>query len=319
MPNVRVFYYLLAASFCLSLFVSIVCRFTTVPRHQRKEFTISTVFLNLERYTSSTNRTSALSPRLSSVWTTENATSDRVVSQLRFARDYFRSSAVNRSTLTILLVHHSNYGDPPTDGDELFCDCPVHACSLTTDRRRFHRDGVDAIFFQKFTAADRREFSPKPPNQIWIVTGGEAPPLNDKMQILDTRIMGDLINWTAFYRPDSTIPTLYGVFALFNNYTGRIDDYAPVVDRVGSRRKKVAWMASNCGDWSTSGRLEYAEELGRYIEVDAFGACGKLKCPKSKHGECMSMLRHTYKFYLSFENSKCKGYITEKFHRNALQ
>ena len=37
------------------------------------------------------------------------------------------------------------------------------------------------------------------------------------------------------------------------------------------------------------------------------------------HEECDQLLKNDYKFYLSFENSNCQDYITEKFFVNALK
>jgi glycoprotein 3-alpha-L-fucosyltransferase len=65
--------------------------------------------------------------------------------------------------------------------------------------------------------------------------------------------------------------------------------------------------------------MNYAMELGRYVQVDIFGACGNLTCPRKRAKECFEMLNEHYKFYLSFENSACKDYITEKLFWNALQ
>jgi len=82
-----------------------------------------------------------------------------------------------------------------------------------------------------------------------------------------------------------------------------------------NKTKKVAWFVSNCG--AKNGRLQYAQELAKYISVDIYGACGNLKCSRS-NAQCFQMLDTDYKFYLAFENSNCQDYITEKFFVNGL-
>ena len=73
---------------------------------------------------------------------------------------------------------------------------------------------------------------------------------------------------------------------------------------------------TNCND--RNGRRQYAHELQKYIPVDIYGACGSKYCPRSNAHKCFDMLDRDYKFYLAFENSNCKDYITEKFFLNAL-
>ncbi|KAG5325419.1 FUCTA fucosyltransferase, partial [Acromyrmex heyeri] len=78
----------------------------------------------------------------------------------------------------------------------------------------------------------------------------------------------------------------------------------------------VAWFVSNCHPRNQ--RMHYARELSKYIQVDIYGACGSLRCPRSQSQTCFDMLDEDYKFYLAFENSNCKDYITEKFFVNGL-
>jgi glycoprotein 3-alpha-L-fucosyltransferase len=68
-----------------------------------------------------------------------------------------------------------------------------------------------------------------------------------------------------------------------------------------------------------NGRQDYIEELQKYISVDVFGSCGPLECSRLQSDDCFQMLRKEYKFYLAFENSNCRDYITEKLFVNALR
>lgn len=68
---------------------------------------------------------------------------------------------------------------------------------------------------------------------------------------------------------------------------------------------------------SQNNRLQYAQKLGQYIQVDIYGHCGNFSCPRTDP-TCFQMLDRDYKFYLAFENSNCKDYITEKLFINGL-
>lgn len=74
----------------------------------------------------------------------------------------------------------------------------------------------------------------------------------------------------------------------------------------------ASWIVSNCR--ATSKRNALVEKLQSYINVDVFGKCGNLTCSKSsifRVEQCTA----PYKFYLSFENSLCPHYVTEKVYK----
>ena len=71
----------------------------------------------------------------------------------------------------------------------------------------------------------------------------------------------------------------------------------------------VTWFVSNCN--SCSGRYALAIELQKIINVDIYGTCSGKNLPHSNEKSTLS----AYKFYLSFENSKCPEYATEKIYK----
>lgn len=139
------------------------------------------------------------------------------------------------------------------------------------------------------------------------------------------------------YRRDSDIVAPY---EKWQYYDTRIRQQEQDRNYAANKTKKVAWFVSNCG--ARNGRLQFAHELGKYIDVsfhfngflyrlvnvfvlyysntkvDIYGACGNYKCSRVNADKCFEMLDRDYKFYLAFENSNCRDYITEKFFVNAL-
>ena len=86
------------------------------------------------------------------------------------------------------------------------------------------------------------------------------------------------------------------------------DTFTKQIKRKISQKSKIAWIVSHCH--TSSDREDYVEELQKFLPVDVYGRCSAKKCPKN---DCYKFIGDNYMFFLSFENSLCKDYITEKF------
>lgn len=135
------------------------------------------------------------------------------------------------------------------------------------------------------------------------------------------------------YRRDSDVLNLYGRLVC-NRFSpcvdlpsiGRRDPFDPDADGdamtssrlippidLTEKNRTVAWFVSNCQ--TNSRRESLVRNLSQFIAVDVYGSCGNgsHRCPN--RSECDHMLSRYYRFYLSFENSLCLDYVTEKLYR----
>ncbi|XP_059162579.1 glycoprotein 3-alpha-L-fucosyltransferase A-like [Physella acuta] len=109
------------------------------------------------------------------------------------------------------------------------------------------------------------------------------------------------------YRVDSDIFTPYSRLAFKPQPLNERPNYREIAR---NKTRSVMWLSGHC--LVESKRYEYIKEMKKYIDVDVRGACGKY-CDEEP--PCMESLTPTYKFYLSFENSLCQDYVTEKFFK----
>ena len=114
-------------------------------------------------------------------------------------------------------------------------------------------------------------------------------------------------NWTWNYRLDSDV---YDPVAYLRQSQSP-PSHSQLLKQMQRKTKMIAWLVSHC---STRGKREdYVKKLQKVVPVDIYGECGSLKCGKGNR-TCYSAL-NDYFFYLSFENSLCQEYITEKYYR----
>ncbi|KAH9488103.1 hypothetical protein Btru_065380 [Bulinus truncatus] len=111
-------------------------------------------------------------------------------------------------------------------------------------------------------------------------------------------------NLTSSYNLDSDVFLPYDTLSFEPKPVTERPNYTEIALH---KTKMAAWLVSNCD--TSSKRHLYVKELQKHIDVDIFGRCGQnVACDDHK---CLT----PYKFYISFENSFCDDYITEKLFK----
>ena len=214
---------------------------------------------------------------------------------------YFRQSNANLTNATITIQFGNKFyrsHDPVTiwgKGRKPFLDCSTKNCLLlpmtanaTADVLIYHSRDIHRLPFKRL------------PRQKYIFFTKESE--------VHEHLAPMKYNLTMTYRMDSDIPLPYGGFMKKGIKNSRSSKYQ--THYACGKSRKVAWVVSNCH--TQSKREDYVRELAKYIKTDVYGKCGDLSCD---HNTCFAMINKTYKFYLAFENSICKDYITEKVFR----
>uniref|UniRef100_A0A2A4J121 Fucosyltransferase n=1 Tax=Heliothis virescens TaxID=7102 RepID=A0A2A4J121_HELVI len=253
---------------------------------------------------------------------------ENVGQDFRYINVYRKPTAVPEDFKYILLwtskdIYPFNYF---RGGQKAFLDgnCSMVKCYVTSDRKFFGGDltKFDVIAFngRKMRTSDlphSRSY-----HQRYMYVNLESA---DNFPVCAEQY-DSFFNWTMTYRLDSDIPYPY---LMVRDSKGEIvgpsrkmrwkenmesvdDEYA---GRITNKTKAAAWIVSNC--YTKSGRNGYmialAKALKHYgLTVDVYGKCGTMKCPREGLGNCKSLLRNDYFFYLSLENSLSEDYVTEK-------
>ncbi|ELU13063.1 hypothetical protein CAPTEDRAFT_200121 [Capitella teleta] len=172
----------------------------------------------------------------------------------------------------------------------------------------------DAIVFRAFhvdQASDLWDYHRE--GQKWIFEEHESPMKTwNPVRRENFDALWDQFNITILYTKDASIQFyMYSIKCKLRPEDENVklanEDY------LRGKERSVLWMVGNC-NW-TMGRELYVDELMKYIDVDIFGACGDhVVCGNYEDGQtnCIEHLMNKYKYFLSFENSFCEGYYTEK-------
>ena len=218
---------------------------------------------------------------------------------LIFHRTPVFESAVDINTTWNVLVwtEYFNFGRWLPDGANAFTGCKFANCRITHDKN--HANKSDAVLMNLRNLNSVTDL-PKhhPQHQKWIAYTRESP----VHAFLNYTPFNSHFNATMTYKSDSDIVFPYGFVQPLEMAKGYV---IPT-----TKTKLIAWFVSRCS--TESKREHYVSLLQKFVAVDVYGSCGPLKCPLSQSGACLDMLESDYKFYISFENSLCAEYITEK-------
>eukprot|EP00914_Ancora_sagittata_P002100 GHVO01004788.1.p1 GENE.GHVO01004788.1~~GHVO01004788.1.p1 ORF type:complete len:390 (+),score=6.48 GHVO01004788.1:223-1392(+) len=213
----------------------------------------------------------------------------------------------------------SEYGPNPMDVCyEVYNLDRKYECTYTNDKEQL--TSADVVLFR----GRRLERTPLPTyrrsDQSWIFFEFE-PPFKVWKGTNLTRFNGVFnLTFTHSFKADMAY-TLYLSRQCVRNHQ-QYEEYQSMDYTVNkTRATPIAWMVSICR--TQSRREDYVKELEKHIAVDVYGGCGDLKCGSNnlstwEKDNCDAALfndRHSYQFYLAFENSLCEDYVSEKLWR----
>lgn len=194
-----------------------------------------------------------------------------------------------------------NFGLGTGRGAFLKLGCSVNTCTVISKKEISSYDEVDAVVWHQ--RSRDTSFPPRrSPHTRYIFMLAEPPG-----HVKRLRNHRNVFNWTLTYRWDSDIPIRIGQVQPLDSPGPDLSH----VDYAAGKTKMAVWFVSNCG--TDSGRSKVTKLLKKYFPVDVYGKCGSLKCPRFTKIDCYKKVEPHYKFYLSFENSICRDYVTEKF------
>ncbi|KAI4501569.1 hypothetical protein M0802_003446 [Mischocyttarus mexicanus] len=259
----------------------------------------------------------------------------RNVLDFRVNHRFFPYQSNSNRTYKTILLWNGMFGhkDFYFGNGDIFKSCQVNECYATYDRSYLRVDTYDAVLFHGIELDKRDLPNRRSVNQHYVFVNLESPenrPIKDIYfeiyfnNTMTYRLDSDIL-WTyGFVRDLKTnkivAPSNHTIWYLPDNddKSGELSSTSHLKDvttqkTFENKNKEIAWLVSNCP--AKSGRWQYVKKLSQYINVDIYGQCGDSKtCPFSR--DCFhDLFEPQYFFYLSFENSLCQDYVTEKLYK----
>ncbi|XP_073334322.1 alpha-(1,3)-fucosyltransferase 7 [Pagrus major] len=216
------------------------------------------------------------------------------------------SSFSNRSrsrNVTILLWYWPFHRSFSLRGDMCWDLYRIPRCRLVDQRSMFPSADVVVFHNRELVQGQKLPFDlPRPQGQRWAWMSLEAPVYNGNLGKY-----ANIFNMTITYRRDSDITIPYGQLLPKAAEEHLVDD-VPL-----NKSSLVCWVVSNYR--SQHKRSQVYKELSAVVPVKVYGRWTKTPLPSRA---LLPTISGCY-FYLAFENSLSKDYITEKLWRNAYQ
>ena len=157
-----------------------------------------------------------------------------------------------------------------------YLDPGMYMCNYTADFGMYDRSDavlIRAARLHRFHLPDHRV-----PGQKWVFVEHESPGRLDYMYPdLDLRKYNGMMNLTATITMDSDIPRPDFIKKCSVNET-KLKMFKDV-DYTWKKRKDafIGWILSDCKKKAQSNRMDYVNELKKYMKVHTYGWCG-VKC-----------------------------------------
>ncbi|XP_029470533.1 alpha-(1,3)-fucosyltransferase 7 [Rhinatrema bivittatum] len=205
-----------------------------------------------------------------------------------------------QTSLLILVWDWPFQKNPKFPGSVCYDLYGIENCQLTTNHSMFAQ--ADVVVFHQRELRDNLFAFPRetrPLGQKWVWACLESPSNAEGLEKGE-----NIFNWVLSYRQDSDIFVPYG----------KLVPHSPSTSfAIPNKTGLVSWVISNYN--SKQERVVFYQKLSQHLAVDVYGkAAKKILNPKS-----LLPTISKYKFYLAFENSIHRDYITEKMWKNAFE
>eukprot|EP01124_Arcella_intermedia_P030178 TRINITY_DN653_c0_g1_i1.p1 TRINITY_DN653_c0_g1~~TRINITY_DN653_c0_g1_i1.p1 ORF type:complete len:353 (-),score=36.77 TRINITY_DN653_c0_g1_i1:505-1563(-) len=186
-------------------------------------------------------------------------------------------------------------------------NCSV-SCFFTYDLNNYCRAPLILFHAREFEDYPKLYTIPsKSPGQLFGVYGWESP--NHQHYTSDQAFVSNF-DFTITYSRHSNFMITYGPST--SVFTKEF------CTPPSERKRRAVWFVSNC-KFVNNNRMEFAQELSQHFPIDFYGSCFDAyppDLPRDRYDtDAMRRFVGTYKFFLSFENTNCYDYITEKYFR----